>query len=125
MLHTFQVRRGTGPIDESGYKTLLKQLTSLQEQGYIPEDFGALLRSMLSWDPADRPTAKQALDHRVWRQQGIAGTASNSHKRQCSDMGSECSPGAGGSGSGGGIKRMRRSDGQSPSSPGSGSKGEE
>lgn len=122
MLYTFRVWRGADPIDVSGHKTMLERLTSLREQGYMPEEFGALIRSMLSWDPADRPTAKQALDHGVWLQQGItAAMVPNTHKRQHSYTSSERDD-TGGSGIG--TKRMRRSNGQCPSSPpGSGSRG--
>ncbi|ROW13915.1 hypothetical protein VPNG_03594 [Cytospora leucostoma] len=117
MLHTFHSWRRADPIDESGHEAVLKQLTSLREQGHIPEELGVLLRSMLSWDPAERPTAKQALDHGVW--QGITATAPNL-KRRSSGISSE-----GGTAAGSGGKRMRRSDGQSPESPPGSIRGEE
>lgn len=117
MLHTFQAWRGPDPIDQSGHQAALKRLTSLREQGHIPEELGLLLRSMLSWDPAERPTAKQALNHRAW--QGIMATTP-SLKRQSSGISSE-----GGTAAGSGGKRMRRSDGQSPESPPGSIRGEE
>jgi hypothetical protein len=32
----------------------------------MPDDLGALLRSMLAWDPNDRLTAEKALADKVW-----------------------------------------------------------
>lgn len=111
MLHTFQNWRGAGPIDKNGHNIVFECLASLREHGRIPESLGALLRSMLAWDPADRPTAEQALDPVVWRGTGIV---IPTIKRQSSDISSQ---GGTTSGSGGGGKRVQRSDGPSPDSP--------
>ncbi|ROW01938.1 hypothetical protein VMCG_05629 [Cytospora schulzeri] len=121
MLYTFQQNwRETGPMDkEGGYKTVLKRLASLREQGHIPGDLGALLRSMLSWDPVDRLSAAQALEHRAWHgvpdstgQQG-----SDVSPRGEATAGTRAESGTGtGTGTGGGSggeKRARRSDGPS------------
>ncbi|KUI71190.1 DNA damage response protein kinase DUN1 [Cytospora mali] len=127
MLHTFGDWRGAGPIDERTYKTVLERLARLQEhQDPVPEEFLSLLRSILSWDPVNRPTAEQALDHKVWRQQGIiTATALNGSKRRSSDISSKSDGATGTSGGESGIKRMRRSNGQSPSSPPGSDNGED
>ncbi|ROV88034.1 hypothetical protein VPNG_10350 [Cytospora leucostoma] len=90
--------------NEGGYKTVLKELASLREQGQIPEELGALLRSMLSWDPVDRPTAAQALEHEAWK--GIVSCDSRPQPQQGSEMSSES---VSGSGSESGMKKRMRS----------------
>ncbi|KUI73475.1 hypothetical protein VM1G_08910 [Cytospora mali] len=109
-LYTFGPLRGpVHRMDESGHKLVLEHLTSLQGQGYMPAQLGALLRSMLSWDPAERPTAEQALDHGAWRE--ITATAPD-HKRPSSESSFDS-----GCAAGSGRKRVQRSDGPSPESP--------
>ncbi|KAH8746903.1 hypothetical protein F5883DRAFT_653810 [Diaporthe sp. PMI_573] len=40
----------------------------------MPDGLGALLRPMLAWDPADRPSAEDALAHQVWEQVAVTGS---------------------------------------------------
>lgn len=111
LLYAFQQDQlYTGAMDqEGGYKTVLEQLASLREHGQIPEKLGALLRSMLSWDPVDRPTAAQALEHEDWK--AAVSCDSGPQPQQGSEVSSE---GVAGSGSESGRqKRMQRSDGPS------------
>lgn len=108
LLYTFQQdQMYTGAMDkEGGYKTVLKQLASLREQGQIPEELGALLRSMLSWDPVDRPTAAQALDHEAWK--GVVSWGSGPQQgSEASSEGVARSEIGSGSGSESGKKRCR------------------
>lgn len=118
MLATFQPWLGSGPIDESSYEEVLRHLASLQEQGRIAEDLAALLRLMLAWNPADRPTAEEALDDGVWEQ--IRAASSNSQIQSTDE-----SPESGTGLESGSVreKRLRRSGGLSPESSFSGRKG--
>lgn len=116
ILYTFLLdRRDAGPMKkDSGYIAALRRLAGLREQGLIPEELGALLCSMLSWDPVDRPTAAQALDHEAW--QGITDEALNPTRQQSNGMSPESGAGAGSGTGSGREKRMWRSDGPSPDS---------
>lgn len=119
ILYTFtQDRKETGPMEkEDGYKTVLERLASLREQGHMPDELGALICSMLSWDPIHRQTAAQALDHGAWHgvAAGAGPIAPDPTIQQGSDVSSEGGAAAGsGSGTRGREKRMRRSDGLSP-----------
>lgn len=50
------------------YQRILELLATLEAEDSIPKRLGSLLRSMLAWDPTDRPTADEAVAHPVWGQ---------------------------------------------------------
>ncbi|KAK7740990.1 hypothetical protein SLS53_005053 [Cytospora paraplurivora] len=98
MLKTFQGWQPTGQMDASSHKAALGHLASLR--GLMPEDLQGLLRSMLAWNPADRPTAEQALEDKTWES---ISEAQSSESVTSSGSARE--------------KRMRRASGPSPTSP--------
>ncbi|ROW09239.1 hypothetical protein VPNG_05894 [Cytospora leucostoma] len=99
MLKTFQGWQPMRQMDASSHEAVLGHLASLRGR-IMPEDLGDLLRSMLAWNPADRPTAEQALEDKAWElvseaQSSESDTSSGSARK----------------------KRMRRASGPSPASP--------
>ncbi|ROW13789.1 hypothetical protein VPNG_03642 [Cytospora leucostoma] len=118
MLATFTAWRPRGPLSMPETHTrVLEHLASLQS--CMPDDLRALLRSMLAWNPADRPTAEQALASKVWEQIAVVGpgseTESSGSGPSSTEMRLERSGGPSPSGSGGINKRVWRSDGPPPS----------
>ncbi|KUI55296.1 hypothetical protein VP1G_02719 [Cytospora mali] len=92
--------------------TVLEHLASLQS--YMPDNLGALLRSMLAWDPADRPTAEQALADKVWGQIVAMGPGSEKESaRETQSNGESSGPGPSRT-----RIRLQRSGGPSPSASG-------
>lgn len=65
-------RRNESPSNPGIYRLVLQHLAGLE--GSLPDGLGALLRSMLAWDPADRPSAQDALAHQVWEQVAVTGS---------------------------------------------------
>lgn len=64
MLASLQGHRWPAPLsDPDNHAQLLAHLASLQ--GCMPDDLAAILCSMLAWDPAERPTAQQALAGKI------------------------------------------------------------
>jgi serine/threonine protein kinase len=94
------------PSNPDIYQLMLQNLAGLEDG--MPDGLGALLRSMLAWDPADRPTAEDALAHRVWDQVAMAGSGSSSSSSSSSSSGNA-------PGSSTAAARRRRSGGMSPS----------
>ncbi|KAF3768258.1 kinase-like protein [Cryphonectria parasitica EP155] len=111
MLATFGPRGWTGPMSSpENHRAVLEHVIALQ--GRMPDGLGALLRSMLAWDPADRPTAEQALAEQVWEQ--VAGAAARPGTAAAGARGGKDSHGHG-PGGGSTAARLRRSGGMSPS----------
>ncbi|KUI67675.1 5'-AMP-activated protein kinase catalytic subunit alpha-1 [Cytospora mali] len=128
MLATFKMWEWTGPLsNRDSHTRVLEHLASLQSR--MPDGLGALLRSMLAWDSADRPTADQALADKAWGQIVVMGPGSEKESaRETQSSGGGSGPGpsrtrtrlqrSGGpspSASGGINKRIRRSDAPPPS----------
>jgi hypothetical protein len=67
-------RGNESPYNPDIYHLVLQHLAGLE--GRMPDGLGSLLRSMLAWDPADRPTAHDALAHEVWEQVAVTGSTS-------------------------------------------------
>ncbi|KAH8743625.1 kinase-like domain-containing protein [Diaporthe sp. PMI_573] len=72
LLATFGLWAGgnESPANPKIYQLVLQHLAGLESR--MPDGLGALLRSMLAWDPADRPTAEDALANHVWEQAAVA-----------------------------------------------------
>ena len=68
MLATFAAWHWEEAISKDIHTKILDRLAGLQSR--IPDELGALLHSMLVWDPCDRPTAEEALACQVWEQIG-------------------------------------------------------
>ncbi|KAH8745004.1 kinase-like domain-containing protein [Diaporthe sp. PMI_573] len=89
------------------YQLVLQHLAGLED--VMPDGLGALLRSMLAWDPADRPTAEDALAHQVWEQVVVAGSGLPPSTSSSSSSSGNAT------GSSTAAARRRRSGGMSPS----------
>ncbi|KAH8743999.1 kinase-like domain-containing protein [Diaporthe sp. PMI_573] len=112
MLATFTAWTWPGPMSSPNNHTMiLEHLASLQ--GRMPDDLGALLRSMLAWDPGDRLTAEQALADKVWEPVAVwSGSEIKTEiETQSNAEGSGPDPGST-------EVRLQRSGGPSLSSPG-------
>ncbi|KAL7947017.1 kinase-like domain-containing protein [Trichoderma barbatum] len=53
-------------ITRHAYKHLQMTLSSRKDKGRISEPLFDLLQEMLAWDPCNRPSATEALNHKVW-----------------------------------------------------------
>ncbi|CAN8100210.1 unnamed protein product [Discula destructiva] len=111
MLATFKGVRWPGPLSApDNHAQVLAHLASLHDS--IPDDLVALLRSMLAWDPTERPTAGEALAHRVWQQVAAVDSGSEPDTARTTTSSGSSSSGLGPSstdGTNGYNKRFRRS----------------
>ncbi|ROW02423.1 hypothetical protein VMCG_06031 [Cytospora schulzeri] len=119
MLATFKTWVYTGPMyNRDNHTRVLEHLASLQSR--MPDHLDVLLRSMLAWDPADRPTAEQALASGVWEQIDVVEPGPGSESQSSGESSGRApsstetrrqrSGGPSPSGSGGTNQRIRRSD---------------
>lgn len=60
-------RSSTAVTNEWIYRILQTSLNTRVKEKYISEPLAELLRQMLAWDPQNRPNARAALTHRVWK----------------------------------------------------------
>lgn len=116
ILASFRQPRWVGPLsDPRNHVRVLEQLASLQSR--MPDELAVLLRSMLAWDPADRPTAEQALASKIWERVAVVGPGSefgSASETSNSEISSGLGPSSTGA-TGGNDKRFRRSDAPSRS----------
>ncbi|KAH8768420.1 kinase-like domain-containing protein, partial [Diaporthe sp. PMI_573] len=113
------------PSNPEIYQLVLQHLAGLE--GRMPDGLGALLRSMLAWDPAERPSAEDAVAHQVWEQVAVTGSRLPLSTSSSSGSASDSSTAAaarrrrsgamGPSGSRGMNKRMREPDARLPPRP--------
>lgn len=114
MLASFQGCRWAGPLSDAGnYTRVLDHLANLQ--GHMPDDLVALLRSMLAWDPSDRPTAEQALADKIWEKVAVVPPGSETETARGTPNTEESS------GPGPTITRLKRQRPANPSASGFGS----
>ncbi|KAL2276565.1 hypothetical protein FJTKL_00804 [Diaporthe vaccinii] len=117
MLATFEGVKWAGPLSEpDNHAQVLPHLASLQDS--MPDDDVALIRSMLAWDPTERPTAEEALAHRIWQQADAVESGSEPDTARETTSSGSSSSGLGPSstdGTNGFNKRFRRSDAPSAS----------
>ncbi|KAH0525806.1 hypothetical protein TsFJ059_009219 [Trichoderma semiorbis] len=53
-------------VTRHSYKHLQTTLKSRRDKGRVPEPLFELLQEMLAWDPCNRPSAIEALNHKAW-----------------------------------------------------------
>ncbi|KAK4169449.1 putative serine threonine protein kinase [Cladorrhinum sp. PSN259] len=53
-------------INKRTYRVMIKTVEDQHRKGKISTAFRNLLLKMLAWDPKDRPSAEEALDHDAW-----------------------------------------------------------
>ena len=64
--------------DEIWHQAIMSQLARYAKSGPLESSFADLVRKMLAWNPKDRPTAIQALQHSCIRESASESTSSSS-----------------------------------------------
>ena len=68
--------------NEAWHIAIMAQLTQYARRGHLESSFADLVRKMLAWNPKDRPTALQALEHPCMQEKVEDETSSSSSESQ-------------------------------------------